>query len=63
VTARLMTVSTKKIDVHRVEVHETTVDLDFHRVELIFGGHTFVMNGPDAQVLGQYLVRAGGGDA
>lgn len=55
-------VFTKPVKVERVVVSLPPVDEDYNRVELVIDGETYEMSGPDAQVLGTMLNRAGGGD-
>jgi hypothetical protein len=55
-----LTVGVKPIEVQRVTVTLPPVDENYNRVELVIDGETYEMSGPDAQVLGQRLARAGG---
>lgn len=60
-------VATREVKVTRVEVQLSEyLDKDYHRVEVVFGfaggdRQEFEMSGPDAQLLGAMLNRAGGG--
>jgi hypothetical protein len=57
-----ISVGSKEVIVTRVCVTLPEVNRDYARVELIIGGREFEMSGPDAQILGHKLARAGGDD-
>jgi hypothetical protein len=60
-TAELgIVVVTRPVQVQRVAVTLPAVDKDYNRVELVIEGETYEMSGPNAQMLGQTLARAGG---
>lgn len=55
------TVMRRQPKVERVVVTNLPeVDLDYTRVEFVIEGHLFVMDGPNAQTIGQMLAMAGG---
>jgi hypothetical protein len=56
-------VVTRKVEVVRVVAQTVAIDPDYARVELVIDGNTFLMDRPDAQILGQMLARAAGADA
>lgn len=56
-----LTISSKRIEVIRVEVQTCVVDMNYRRVELVIDGEEYEMSAPEAQRLGQLLNQAAGG--